>query len=136
MREIKFRAKVKLPSYPYYRKNLIPEGTWVFGELHLNSPTPHIHTSLFEKQPIDPKTAGQFVCLDCKGKEIYDGDIVRTRVSNGRFTRNPRYENLVVSYDERRGRWENGRLGTFYPSRMEVIGNIYDNPELLKGISI
>lgn len=81
---------------------------------------------------VKPQTVGQFVCLDCKGNNLFEGDIVRTRVTNDRFKKNPRFENLVVSYDEKYGRWTNGRIGMFYPSRMEVIGNIFDTPELLK----
>ena len=81
---------------------------------------------------VDPKTVGQFICRDCNGNNLFEDDIVRTRVTNNRFKKNPRFENLVVSYNEKYGRWDNGRIGMFYPSRMEVIGNIFDTPELLK----
>lgn len=85
-----------------------------------------------EHYEVDPKTVGQFVCLDCKGNNLFEDDIVKTRVTNGRFKKNPRFENLVVSYNEKYGKWENGWFGTFYPERMEVIGNVFDTPELLK----
>lgn len=80
---------------------------------------------------VEPETVGQFVCLDCKGNNLFEDDIVKTRVTNGRFKKNPRFENLVISYKEKYGKWENGWIGSFYPQRMEVIGNIHDNPELL-----
>lgn len=81
---------------------------------------------------VDEETVGQFVCLDCKNNYIFEGDIVRTRVTNNRFKKNPRFENLVVTYEEKHGQWSNGRIGLFYPLRMEVIGNIFDNKELLE----
>lgn len=134
-----------------FRGKRLDNGEWVYGyyvhfndylrdrEIHL------IYTGDADSMPktvgkgydfigehyeVDPKTVGQFVCLDCKGNNLFEDDIVKTRVTNGRFKKNPRFENLVVSYNEKYGKWENGCFGTFYPERMEVVGNIHDNPQL------
>lgn len=123
-REIKFRAK--------HGKE------WVYGELHLNSgKMPHIHTDPFTSKSIDPDTAGQFTGLrDKNGKEIYEGDIIRSFDSVG-----DAILHCIV--------WEEARFVALYKGRnfrsksflkqywldefdKEVVGNIYDNPELVE----
>lgn len=72
---------------------------------------------------------------DKKGKEIYDGDIICWSCGNFK-------ENVVVFWDDEHLRWSIHRIenkfaiGCLYEysdsSEIEVIGNIYENPELLK----
>lgn len=84
--------------------------------------------------PIDINTLGEFTGLkDKNGKEVYEGDII----ANG----DTKPAILQVKF------LEGGfcctaegilpiDLNCFYPSigcRFEVIGNIYENPELMKG---
>lgn len=159
MREIKLRAK--------HGKE------WVYGDLHILSEMPHVHTDPFTKKSINIETIGQYTGLkDKNGKEIYEGDIIRyTDVDS--FIVNPdcdpwaqfrRYyaivrETVVVFKDGMFCNddgcpicWlgyesiENLRdclnipddedcdvLGTITNESLlgiEVIGNIYDNPEL------
>ncbi len=119
MREIKFRAK------------MIDDSSWVsgggvwtferctalFGEDENGNPVVH---------SINPETVGQFTgLLDKNGKEIYEGDVLHQ----------DNYSDWVVV-------WENAGFhiynvcnpGNYWPhlkSGREVIGNIYEHPELL-----
>ena len=65
---------------------------------------------------------------DKNGKEIYEGDILK-----GTFygLPMPEYDYVFQIYwDEK----EKGFMASYFePSECEVIGNIYDNPELLGG---
>lgn len=119
----------------FARQEYVPEGQWVYGEPHtIDCPTPHIHTIDVGKQPIDKETIGQFTGMaDINDRQIYEGDIVRVRVSNDRFKKNPRFRNGVVTFCKYDGGWTNGCYFRFLPQRMEVIGNIHDNPELMEG---
>jgi hypothetical protein len=117
MREIKFRAQKISTGHP-----------WVYGyvEVRANpmgkSPT-FIHSfqdwNLNSREPVDGDTVGQFTGLkDKNGKEIYEGDIID----------HPSWRDggTVVEF----------RAPTFGPPMIdmpqcEVIGNIYETPELL-----
>ena len=87
---------------------------------------------------INPKTVGQYIGLtDKNGKKIFEGDIVEGldfTAEDGGYG--------VVAFDD--GAFEvvgscyNNIVGTFYENYygkdFEVIGNVHDNPELLKGV--
>lgn len=118
-REIKFRAKSL-------------DGIWEYGDLNLRCNHPHIHNLIGAKIYIDQDTVGQFTGLyDKNGKEIYEGDIVKTDVSIVRHKKNKKYRNFAIRYDAPRF-WNGYDTLLMSEWRMEVIGNIYDNPELLK----
>lgn len=135
MREIKFRGKE------------IDNGEWVYGDLienqgrffiyHATSETTLIdHNDLditIIATAVDNNTVGQFTGLhDCNGKEIYEGDIILQR-GYGRI------KPMIVRFEQ--GAfivgWHNGSSTATRPmliqKRGEIIGNIHDNPELLKG---
>ena len=84
-----------------------------------------------------PETVGQFTGLmDKKGKEIYEGDIVKW--SNGMLYTVKFWDGMFYASIEE---CNDGFLGGFplhaltdYEDRVcEIVGNIHDNTELLKG---
>jgi uncharacterized phage protein (TIGR01671 family) len=134
-REILFRAKVKWPKRLVFSE-LMKEGTWVFGEPHTECMTPHIHYKPFKKQPIDVNTLGQHTGLfDKNGVGIYDDDIVQ--VSTDPLSSNKSL--LIVVWNRGMARYEyreSNQNQFLLPNdvvEVEVVGNIYDNPELMKG---
>ena len=126
MREIKFRGR-----------KLVGEdaGKWAYGWLSTNiKGNPVIKDDNVQfPVAVDAETVGQYTGMkDSTGKEIYEGDIVRTSDNDD--------ELAVVEWDEEdlrftvtHGNVINGLGEEYYPREVEVVGNIYDDPELLGG---
>lgn len=121
MREIKFRAWDEEEKKFWYftledvlKRNMSYRGSW--DEKILKG----------EKQ--------QYTNLkDENGKEIYEGDILRIKSDDGTI-------NLYVKYDTDMGEyllvkeeeWEDSLYGCMCFNEVEVVGNIYENEDLLK----
>ena len=128
MREIKFRGK------------RVDNGEWVYGDLLHHDNRVGMHNQLNDGTmsvcDVNTDTVGQFTgLLDKNGKEIYEGDIVEAWSAGvkaiGKVTQ--RIDGLWLIYPA----WQNKRFYYFQPNgngedSVEIIGNIYDNPELLE----
>ena len=127
MRTIKFRGKGPRA------------GNWFYGNLYIDMyGRTHIFSLEVGVLEVKPETIGQFTGLyDCDGTEIYEGDIVGCH--------NPSIKHLIF-FNEKQGRFmaalngdiENdfGVVGlddSRWVGSKKVIGNIHDNPTLLKG---
>jgi hypothetical protein len=142
MREIKFRGK------------RLDNGEWIYGSLlvsHFKDDkkeryfiTQFSGNYTFEHE-VDPNTVGQFTGLrDKNGRDIWEGDIFKEdgsgivrsvfRVPGGlAFEDNP----VSFGYDHRAPVYPYSSIAemqsvSWLSQCCEVIGNIHDNPELLK----
>lgn len=95
-----------------------------------------IQDDKYHLQFIDENTIGQYTGLkDKNGKEIYEGDIIEIKgYSNKGYNTGLVKEIYVVEFKD--FCWSCGiksllNLATINWASIEVIGNIYDNPELL-----
>jgi hypothetical protein len=68
---------------------------------------------------------------DKNGVEIYEGDIVKYELGNKEFNEKVVWENYtwcLNSFDDN----SSNPIGFLFSVKSEVIGNIFENPELLK----
>ncbi|MBO5217491.1 MAG: hypothetical protein J6B41_07090 [Alistipes sp.] len=124
MREIKFRGR-----------NI--KGEWLYGDLINdninNTPTAFIFPpdapNSYDRYLVNPNTVGQFIGLyDINDKEIYFGDIVRNKYGD---------IGKIVWFHDCSIRVDCGGDDIHFMDPdlgLEVIGNIFDNPELIKSL--
>lgn len=108
-----------------FRGKRLNNGEWVEGYFIRQYGSNEIITADDEIYHITPETVGQYTGLDKNGTRIFEGDIISCDYFIG-----------VVSFYN--GCWcasEMGKLpeDLYELINLKVIGNIYDNPELLKG---
>lgn len=140
MREIKFRGK------------RIDNGEWVYGFAYEHEPPLQCFSPTEEKSKwyiaktafadwnmprqvefveVDPNTVSQYTGLkDKNGKEIYEGDILRTTVGDGFVY----YDDRICGYGVKYNKVDCNLFLDFFMKKVPllIIGNIHDSPELLK----
>ena len=127
-----------------FRGKEFRSGDWYYGQIVRGNQSKFIHEyESFAHIPVRPETLGQYTGLtDKNGVKIFEGDIVKIDddyetfgkmageirevwFKDGGFRLKPKYASSVARGV--RGCWlDDGAV-------FEVIGNIYDNPELLGG---
>ena len=109
---------------------------WLYGEVHnLTSEHPCIHSLQGSTCGIDKNTVGQFIGLhDKNGKNIYEGDIVHLD-SWSPYAMQVVFMEGAFCLADKDGNFL-GDIHYIHHGGIEqctIIGNIHDNPELLKG---
>lgn len=119
-REIKFRGK------------RIDNGEWVYGYLADEDYINDIDSIDLSSIEVNIDTVGQFTGLfDKNGKEIFEGDIIK----GFDITVEVWYSEDNACFIAEMKEPQNDMvdiLGGYDTARMEIIGNIYDHPELIK----
>ena len=141
MREYKFRGKNKNTGkwvYGYYFKDFNGK-SYIINTLQKmqNADTSNVWIEVIEE------TIGQYTGLkDKNGKETYEGDVVL--IDAYTYTEPEFSEEYLVEYNELLGMWElknledNKDIKTFedlngwYKLDIKLLGNKWDNPELLE----
>ena len=140
MREILFRGK-RTDNDEWIEGNLIHQTEYygsLFDRYHILR-VGEFDYDYYDRALVIPETVGQYTGLtDKNGKKIFEGDIVSTDLTrpyniveyrDGSFMFNCNdggedyYDIMLPILKEAHTKYEYG----------EVIGNIHDNPELLKG---
>ncbi|MBD5240490.1 MAG: hypothetical protein HDS59_00155 [Barnesiella sp.] len=115
-----------------FRGKSLKDGRWLFGDFRYDG-------TFIGNNRVDPRTTTQFTgCLDSKGAEIFEGDIVRFLYRN-----NPQCDcEAYVFYDG--GEWKSQLSDKSYnPNcvfpgfkaglfKLVVVGNVFDNPEFFR----
>ena len=144
MREILFRGK-KLSN-----------GEWVQGH-YFETITKHIHHNIvvpdsmavlgYINYEVDIQTVSEYTGLnDLNGIPIFEGDIIK-HYNKIEYGHSSSFDVGLVYWDEEELGWKRtGQSESQYiknhgyiltnKSKYEVIGNIYDNPDLISSISI
>lgn len=128
MRQIKFRAwDEKLTLWEYW--GLPEDAGYIAGRFNKQNATK-------AGRRFSTSTLTQFTGLhDKNGKEIYEGDIVKTGEETGEVQYNEQQGAFIILFYPHNSKKKSGaaNLGSTWPSpAKEIIGNIYENPELLK----
>lgn len=134
-----------------FRGKRLDNGEWIYGSLinyEYRKTAPDIYDEDSDRLiSVDPSTVSQFIGLsDRHGTDIYDGDIVRDKYRfSPAFSENyyDMERTYVVTMPNIFMSWPEDQFGSFSDLQkhfaehdgeygIEVIGNKFENPELLK----
>ena len=131
MRTIKFRGKSILTD------------EWFYGDLVHSADKKRTAILVNDKDSydeceVDPETVGQFTGLmDKNGAEIYEGDILKWEKDGlmyvVKFWYGMFYASVKECNEDILGGFPLHALTEYEDRKCEIVGNIHDNPELLKG---
>lgn len=135
-----------------YRAKAKESNEWIYGDV-IDHPTKRtrirhfVNTQYtgarFVEDPVLPDTVSEYTGKeDKKGKRIFEGDVLRFHYSfpDETGTLLSGDEDYVVAWSKEQAGWylysssydeEDGLSGT--DTLFEVVGNVYDNPDMLKG---
>lgn len=146
MREILFRGQTRRKGEKVRMDRTPVEGNWVYGGIFPNNKGGDFaiiyqQEPEIEKIPVYADTVGQYTGLpDKNSKKIFEGDIVEIKGNysadvtgnwevyfsdichDWSLRRNEKYRTCYLSFSDLNG----------FNEDSAVIGNVYDNPELLK----
>lgn len=134
MRPIKFRGRDVIT------------GNWAYGYYYPSNGHSIIRDDKNAECIVMPETVGQLSgLLDKNGKEIYEGDLVNVSVGSGfqkiTIIGKVEYETQACAFWIK---WRDGKASRYHEMKAdsggdyfqsnyyEVIGNVFQNPELLK----
>ena len=129
MREIKFRGMTRRKGEKVRLDGTPVDGNWVYGGVRQGKGDFSIiyENETYDKRVVYTDTVCQYTGLkDKNGKEIYEGDILYGEFYGYPF---PCIETFTVKWHKA----DAGFLANYFNNaKCEVIGNIFDNPELLE----
>lgn len=121
MRTIRFRGKY------------IHDGKWIYGYFKKNSHGDcYIENEYGLTQAVNPDTVGQLVCVNHKGSDIYEGDIVKNLDDNSiwHVCWSPNEMGFTVAL-VKPGEFGDTDFEMRWLKDCVVIGNIWDSDESL-----
>ena len=116
---------------------VIPDdGTWVFGDLQLHGDMTWVNGRL-----VDPRTIGAYTGIrDRRNQRMFEGDIVLIDGDGGAIAKIAWHDYLCqfylcFSHEDKPAKDDTkaslGEMIFQYRHSFEVIGNVYENPDLL-----
>lgn len=120
-----------------FRGKSVRTNEWVYGDLKQISNKFGLDLDAIIHDYIDDevykKTIGQYTGLaDKKGIKIFEGDILKNNITDSKCIVNFYDTRFMLNYPDRLEEVEMHCFLHRIPTMFEIIGNIYDNPELIK----
>lgn len=149
MREILFRGQTRRKGEKVRMDGSLVEGNWVYGGIFPNNKGGDFaiiyqQEPEIKKCPVYSDTVGQYTrAKDFHKEQIFEDDIVKA-IDDGyigvvKYGHHPAFklpdacDGNVGFYIDWQAQRNLRRSLLYWADKVEVIGNVHDNPELLKG---